>query len=1372
MVTVFLVGFHYARHRWGVFGASGNVIQTEKPHLDFSQELVAHATRWEGIALLLPYLCLTWMLRMMPQSYYDLTNESACVSFFGLFDPTHVFLQLISVDFFMYLAHITEHRLGWLYRKGHKKHHKWTNPRLFDAYSGHIYDTTLMILVPLYATANVVPSNCGGYICFGTTYSAYLMLIHSEYALPWDAWSRALGIGTAHDHNVHHTKIVYNFGHFFMLWDQLFGTYMDPTTVKKFRVYEKTNTSDVGDILWKLDKVFVSSTRGVLKDSDIVKDGFANRSEDGSFQIDIDVPISRIMDPSGILNMLARHSSRKSTSARERRSSPRRERTRRAEDGVRSKKAPQHSIRTITEESANRWITDFRRRLIQLQLKKVSGATDKALEIELQDAKVAYYDFLERVGLKFDEGIAPRWSLDRDSLDSCAVARMLSSVRSALRIHARDVRAAKHLSSSPQNKMPPTNDARSSDANPDKALCKHLDMASVLVGGSRAGSSFEEKREDFGVASSKMSLRRDQDKMKEALRSWKEASASTKREAETPGSKSARSSDRRRISPTRSPTHLRYVLSGNDDESEMESKQRRNATSPLFPRRSPRKRMSPRRFDWESSPARGASRSRPGTAGTDPGADPPRLNMEDLGVEDRVMTSEDVYPDNLFIADDDDVRTDSADTRVRDESMPTKDDTFAAHLTKELRILDQFERRAIGDMARRKVRIGEIVEELAIAKEQLRVPSGAEGTGSDAFELPPLNDEEDDGDARRKKSRASDLESSQLKPLPRRCVTDAFQSLPHERSRRHSSSSSDAKPFHVMRATSRSDTRKLRERTVRGSREKKKRVRNVNIPKRAQDEGSRGDDGIGIDSLREENEKPLSLQTNKSSANRSMTDLERALLKNVDRIEADFHLLDAPRVHFRDLEETINVHVPLTADSLRELFDMANVYADGTVDLWQFVAKVRGCVDVGIVKVRSQEEPHRRSREASSSGIPRPKINVRRSKETKEDSDTLSHRAAFGEASAGQELARRRIRERRRKEKRRKKLEAEQNRSADVRRNEKSASNERSEDLKRSLTPHTRAKQRALRVLREKRVLAEEKKREERARKERLQILEFETKQAREASLAAVLSNEAAASRRHLDRVAETVSSSANESQPSREALEAQRRARRRAQERAKAMQERLRQQKELAKEKWRNRFAARDRRLEAFKQKRQNRDEDAEEGERAPSETLKEANVEKTHDSSMSVGRLAPAARTHVSRHGSVTIESVADRSDRRTTPAHPAAAIARDETIATPKPRSMNVLELQRRAAWNRDALKDARALDFASGDDPPPSIEKTAPAKSTEDASPRRVRTYVSRRGSVDIDLPAAPDRRMYGSVGSSGLRMSLREKRRFVSSHSGW
>lgn len=45
---------------------------------------------------------------------------------------------------------------------------------------------------------------------------------------------RAVGFGTAADHHVHHKLFVFNYGHLFMYWDRLLGTYKNPATVSLF----------------------------------------------------------------------------------------------------------------------------------------------------------------------------------------------------------------------------------------------------------------------------------------------------------------------------------------------------------------------------------------------------------------------------------------------------------------------------------------------------------------------------------------------------------------------------------------------------------------------------------------------------------------------------------------------------------------------------------------------------------------------------------------------------------------------------------------------------------------------------------------------------------------------------------------------------------------------------------------------------------------------------------------------------------------------------------------------------------------------------------------------------------------------------------
>ena len=110
-----------------------------------------HLMQPEGFLLLGGYLSGTWMFRWMPASYY---------SFEGGVRWDHVLVQLLLTDLLQYLMHLGEHKISpQIYKLSHKPHHVYTSPRLTDAFSGSPSDTILMILVPLFATAQLVHCN-------------------------------------------------------------------------------------------------------------------------------------------------------------------------------------------------------------------------------------------------------------------------------------------------------------------------------------------------------------------------------------------------------------------------------------------------------------------------------------------------------------------------------------------------------------------------------------------------------------------------------------------------------------------------------------------------------------------------------------------------------------------------------------------------------------------------------------------------------------------------------------------------------------------------------------------------------------------------------------------------------------------------------------------------------------------------------------------------------------------------------------------------------------------------------------------------------------------------------------------------------------
>lgn len=194
--------------RTGRLGVKNPIQKTGAPEYNAMESLKEHLSQPEGFAMLGGYLILTWMFGLMPASYY---------SFKGGINWYHVIAQLLIQDFVQYLMHNLEHNLDKnLYQLSHKPHHRFTNPKLFDAFNGSPGDTFLMILVPLIVTARLVNANVWSYMAFGSLYANWLTLIHSEYAHSWDNYFQLIGFGTAADHHVHHKLFKYNFGHLFM----------------------------------------------------------------------------------------------------------------------------------------------------------------------------------------------------------------------------------------------------------------------------------------------------------------------------------------------------------------------------------------------------------------------------------------------------------------------------------------------------------------------------------------------------------------------------------------------------------------------------------------------------------------------------------------------------------------------------------------------------------------------------------------------------------------------------------------------------------------------------------------------------------------------------------------------------------------------------------------------------------------------------------------------------------------------------------------------------------------------------------------------------------------------------------------------------
>lgn len=116
----------YQYHRRIVNKGNNEFLRVQLKPIDyersFKADVLAHLKRPE-LLLLVPYLSLTWVFGLMPESYYNITDRAKI---------RDVVLQLLVVDFFTYCFHLAEHNVPKWYILGHKAHHKYTNPHLFN----------------------------------------------------------------------------------------------------------------------------------------------------------------------------------------------------------------------------------------------------------------------------------------------------------------------------------------------------------------------------------------------------------------------------------------------------------------------------------------------------------------------------------------------------------------------------------------------------------------------------------------------------------------------------------------------------------------------------------------------------------------------------------------------------------------------------------------------------------------------------------------------------------------------------------------------------------------------------------------------------------------------------------------------------------------------------------------------------------------------------------------------------------------------------------------------------------------------------------------------------------------------------------------
>jgi lathosterol oxidase len=185
---------------------------------DFIREIL-HSLQTTLIILVAGVLILQSPFSQYTQVYRDLGDYS------WWWIPVSVLLALIVHDTYFYWMHRTVHHPR-IYKTVHLLHHKSVNPSPWASYSFHFIEGVIealaapliLLLVPMHPLALLLFT----FVAFGMNVYGHLGY---EIAPRWFRRSFFFEImNTSTHHNLHHEKVIGNFGLYFRFWDRIMGT--------------------------------------------------------------------------------------------------------------------------------------------------------------------------------------------------------------------------------------------------------------------------------------------------------------------------------------------------------------------------------------------------------------------------------------------------------------------------------------------------------------------------------------------------------------------------------------------------------------------------------------------------------------------------------------------------------------------------------------------------------------------------------------------------------------------------------------------------------------------------------------------------------------------------------------------------------------------------------------------------------------------------------------------------------------------------------------------------------------------------------------------------------------------------------------------
>lgn len=210
-------------------------IQTREPNPKF----IWHEIRYTILSFFLLSIVVTIDGLLLEQSF---TKGYSSISEYGwIYFAFSVLILIVLYDIYFYTIHRILHHKK-IYAFVHRTHHRSPTITPFGAFSINFWEAFFEFLF-LPAMIFLIPLHSAALLIFISVYVIFNSYVHSGYEILPKFWVTTpfKYINTSVHHNLHHSKLKYNFGLFTNFLDRIFKTQIPNYEQEFIKIKEKSN---------------------------------------------------------------------------------------------------------------------------------------------------------------------------------------------------------------------------------------------------------------------------------------------------------------------------------------------------------------------------------------------------------------------------------------------------------------------------------------------------------------------------------------------------------------------------------------------------------------------------------------------------------------------------------------------------------------------------------------------------------------------------------------------------------------------------------------------------------------------------------------------------------------------------------------------------------------------------------------------------------------------------------------------------------------------------------------------------------------------------------------------------------------------------